>query len=499
MKKIKMLAVDLGASSGRTIVGGFDGEKLTLEENHRFPNEPVILNGTFTWDIVRIFHEIKQSLNKCATGDDRDIKTIGIDTWGVDYGFIDKNGRLMANPAHYRDARNDKAAVEAHKAVSRADIYRASGIQYMSFNTVYQLYADKLFNPYLLENADKMLFVPDLLNYFLTGEKRCEYTIASTGAVLDPYTRKVNSELLEKLGINDKLFAQMAMPGDAVGKLSSYITDEIGSLDASVVNVASHDTASAVVAVPAGASEDFVYISSGTWSLMGSENKAPIISEDSLKYDFTNEGGFGGKIRFLKNIMGLWLEQESRRQYRREGKEYSFNDLSVMAKETKPCQSIINPDHPSFSAPGNLPARIAEYCKETGQYVPTTPGEIVRTIFDSLALRYRWTLERIDELKGKKTPFINIVGGGTQEVLLSQITADACKVPVYTGPVEATAAGNLLVQAISLGEIKDLAQAREVVKNSFEIKYYEPDHTSSGMWDAAYDKFLTLIERDANI
>ncbi|MBQ4137337.1 MAG: rhamnulokinase, partial [Clostridia bacterium] len=252
MKNIKMLAVDLGASSGRTIVGGFDGEKLTLEENHRFPNEPVILNGTFTWDIVRIFHEIKQALNKCATGKDRDIKTIGIDTWGVDYGLIDKNGRLMSNPAHYRDARNDKAAAAAHEIVSRADIYRASGIQHMSFNTIYQLYADKLNNPYLLENADKMLFTPDLLNYFLTGEKRCEYTIASTGAVLDPFERKVNSELLSKLGISDRLFAQMAMPGDTVGKLSSYITNEIGALDASVVNVASHDTASAVVAVPAG-------------------------------------------------------------------------------------------------------------------------------------------------------------------------------------------------------------------------------------------------------
>ncbi|MBQ7822530.1 MAG: rhamnulokinase [Clostridia bacterium] len=493
MKNIKMLAVDLGASSGRTIVGSFNGEKLTLEENHRFPNEPVMLNGNFTWDTVRIFHEIKQALNKCATSDDRDIKTIGIDTWGVDYGLIDKNGRLMSNPMHYRDLRTDKVIPQAHEIVPRKDIYASTGIQFMNFNTIYQLFADKVNNPYLLENADKLLFTPDLLNYFLTGEKRCEYTIASTGAILDAKKRQIDTALLAKLGINAELFAKMAMPGDSVGKLASYITDEIGSLDAKVVNSASHDTASAVVAVPAGSAEDFVYISSGTWSLMGTEVSEPIITEESLKYDFTNEGGYGGKIRFLKNIMGLWLEQESRRQYKREGKDYSFNDLSEMAKAAKPCASLINPDDPAFATPGNLPKRIAEYCAKTGQSVPETPGEIVRTIFDSLALRYRWTLEKIDKLKGKKTPFINIVGGGTKEEMLSRLCANACKVPVYAGPVEATATGNLLVQAISLGEISGLAQAREVVKNSFEINCYEPDLSESAMWDDAYDRFLKLI------
>ena len=494
MKNIKMLAVDLGASSGRTIVGKFDGEKLTLEENHRFPNEPVILNGTFTWDIVRIFHEIKQALNKCATGDDRDIKTIGIDTWGVDYGLIDKNGRLMSNPVHYRDMRTDKIIGKAHEIVPRKDIYKSTGIQFMNFNTVYQLFADKINNPYLLENADKLLFTPDLLNYFLTGEKRCEYTIASTGAVLDANKRSIDTALLEKLGIPSRLFAKMSMPGDTVGSLASYITDEVGFLDAKVVNVASHDTASAVVAVPAVGSDDFVYISSGTWSLMGTEVCEPIINEQSMKYDFTNEGGYGGKIRFLKNIMGLWLEQESRRQWKREGKEYSFNDLSEMASKVTPCASLINPDDPLFATPGNLPKRISEYCAEHNEKVPETPGEIVRTIFDSLALKYRNTLEKIDELKGKKTPFINIVGGGTKEEMLSRLCANACKIPVYAGPIEATAAGNLLVQAISLGEIKDLGEARKVVKNSFEIKYYEPYLSESDMWDSAYERFLKLTD-----
>lgn len=492
MKTLKMLAVDLGASSGRTIVGSFDGKKLTLSENHRFSNDPVMLNGGFTWDTLRIIHEIKAALNKCATGEDRDIRTIGIDTWGVDYGFVDKNGKLMANPFHYRDTRTEKSVPAAHRIVSRDDVYKATGIQHMNFNTLYQLYSDKLESPYLLENADKMLFTPDLLNYFLTGEKKCEYTIASTGAVLDPYKREINRDLLGKLGINDRIFADIVMPGNTVGKLSSYITEEIGSLDAKVVNVASHDTASAVVAVPA-VSDDFVYISSGTWSLMGSEVDEPIITDLSKKYDFTNEGGFGGKIRFLKNIMGLWLEQESRRQWKREGREYSFGELSELARNAAPLKSIINPDDPAFATPGNLPKRIAEYCEKSGQPVPETPGEIVRTILESLALRYRWTVEKIDLMKGKKTPFINIVGGGTKEELLSKLCADACGVPVYTGPVEATAAGNLLVQAISLGEIKDLKEAREIVRNSFEIKCYEPDHVQKSVWDEAYGKFLKLI------
>lgn len=493
MKNIKLLAVDLGASSGRTIVGGFDGKRLTLNENHRFPNEPVILNGTFTWDIVRIFHEIKQALNKCATSDDRDIKTIGIDTWGVDYGYIDKNGRLMANPVHYRDTRTEAAIPHAHAIVPKADIYSTTGIQFMNFNTIYQLCADKLANPYLLENADKMLFTPDLLNYFLTGEKRMEYTIASTGAILNARNRSVDTALLDSLGIKRELFADMAMPGDTVGRIAPYITEEIGALDARVVNVAAHDTASAVVAVPAKAGEDFVYISSGTWSLMGTEVPEPLISDATLKYNFTNEGGYGGRIRFMKNIMGLWLEQESRRQWKREGKEYSFNELSEMASKATPCASLIDPDAPAFATPGDLPRRIAEYCAASGQKVPETPGEIVRTIFDSLALKYRHTLEMIDELKGRRTPFINIVGGGTKEEMLSRLTANACKVTVVTGPVEATAIGNLLVQAISLGELASFEDAREVVRSSFEIKSYEPDLSEAGMWDEAYERFKKLI------
>lgn len=489
MSALKMLAIDLGASSGRGIVGKFDGERLTLAENHRFPNEPVNAAGHFCWDILRIFHEIKSSILKCSLCDDRDIKSIGIDTWGVDYGYLDKNGALLANPYHYRDSRTEGIQDYAFSKVQYDEIYGVTGIQTINFNTIYQLIADLRDRPEVVAAADKLLFTPDLLNYFLTGEKFTEYTIASTGAVLDANKYDIAKDLLGKFGINTNLFSPVVMPGHHIGPLTSALREEFGGIGAHVVNIAAHDTASAVIAVPA-TNDDFVYISSGTWSLMGTELKTPIINEVSKKYNFTNEGGANGTIRFLKNIMGLWLEQESRRQWRREGKEVSFDQLSRMATASKQLACIINPDDDTFTAPGNMPKRIAEYCRRTGQHVPETMGEIVRCIFDSLALRYRWTIEKMEEITGKKYRFINIVGGGTKEAILCQYAADACGIPVYAGPVEATAIGNISMQAIAAGEIADIGQAREMIRNSFEIKYYEP-HTSE-VWDLAYEKFKVL-------
>ena len=320
-----------------------------------------------------------------------------------------------------------------------------------------------------------------------------EYTIASTGALLDANTRNWSKEVIDAFKIPERLFTKVVQPGTVVGPLLQSLKDELGDINANVVNVAAHDTASAVVAVPAVKGEDFIFISSGTWSLMGTETMSPIITDKSFGYNFTNEGGFGGSIRFLKNIMGLWIEQESRRQWKREGKAFSFDELSNAAMASKPCQCIINPDDPAFGVPGNLPKAIREYCKKTGQHVPENEGEIVRAIFDSLALRYKWSVEAIDDMKGKRIPFINIVGGGTKEAPLCQLCADACERPVYAGPVEATAIGNIAVQAISSGEIKDLTEAREVVRNSFEIEHYEPKGDKA-MWDDAYAKFLKLIE-----
>ncbi len=490
MKKLKMLAIDLGASSGRGIVGSFDGEKLTLEENHRFPNEPVTVAGTFTWDILRIYHEIKNSIRKCALSEDKDIRSIGIDTWGVDFGLIDKTGRLMANPVHYRDTRTEGIIDYADKFVSKAELYNTTGLQFMNFNTIYQLAASLRDEPAYINNAQKMLFTPDLLNYLLTGEMRTEYTIASTGAILDAKKRDFAYDMLKKFGIPETLFAPIVKPGNVLGKLLPQVLEEIGDINPNVVNVAAHDTGSAVVAVPAKG-EDFIFLSSGTWSIMGSEVKQPIISDASFKYNFTNEGGVEDTIRFSKNITGLWLKQESKRQWEREGKNYTHDQLSDMALASKPLQSLIDPDDQLFATPGNLPRRIAEYCKATGQHVPENPGEIMRCIFESLALRYRFTVEKIDEMKGTKTPFINIVGGGTKEALLCQFAADACGRPVYAGPVEATAIGNIVCQAIAAGEIKNVAEAREVIRNSFEIDYYEPKNTES--WDDGYERFKKLL------
>lgn len=494
MAKLKMLAIDLGASSGRGIIGSFDGDKLSINENHRFPNEPVNTNGNFSWDILRIFHEIKASISKCILSEDKDIKSIGIDTWGVDYGYIDKNGALMANPYHYRDMRTDNIQPYAFKTVPFEKIYGITGIQTMNFNTIYQLVADMRDRPYIVENAERLLFTPDLLNYFLTGEKLTEYTIASTGAVLDAKNRSISKELLTSFGIKESLFSKVVMPGNKVGKLTSELISELGSTNADVVNIAAHDTASAVIAVPARYGDDFVYISSGTWSLMGVESDEPVINELSLKYNFTNEGGAGGKIRFLKNIMGLWLEQESRRQWKREGKSYTFDELTGFALNSKPFACFIDPNNVLFSPAGDMPGRIREFCKLTGQYVPQTVGEIVRCIFESLALCYRQTIETIENITGKKYSSINIVGGGTKEATLCQWAADASNRVVYAGPVEATAIGNISMQAIAAGEIKNIWQARDLIRNSFDVKIYEPKHNDA--WENAYQRFLSICGKD---
>ncbi len=488
---LKMLAIDLGASSGRGIVGSFDGNKLYLRENHRFPNEPVLINGSFRWDIMRIFHEIKLALGKCVNSDDRDIASMGIDTWGVDVGFLDKAGQLMQNPYNYRDVRTQGILERAFEIVPADEIYKTTGNQFMNFNTLFQLLATKLSDdPWVLEKADKMLFTPDLLNYFLTGIAKSEYTIASTSQMLNAKARNWDYELLRKFDMPTHLLQEIVMPGNVLGDLLPAITDEIGKLNAKVINVTAHDTASAVVSVPAD-HDNFVYISSGTWSLMGCECPEPIINDITTKYNFTNEGGYGRTIRLLKNIMGLWLEQESKRQWEREGEKTTYDQLSDMAMASEPLKCFIDPDAPEFAPPGDEPRRIAEFCRRTGQYVPQTKGEIVRCIFESLAMKYRYTVEKIEEVSGKKVPYINIVGGGTKEAPLCQLAANACGKPVYAGPVEATAIGNISVQAMALGEIKDIHEAREVVRNSFEIKCYEPQGTDA--FDAAYDRFLAIL------
>ena len=488
MAEQKMLAIDLGASSGRGIVGTFNGEKLTLKEIHRFSNDPVILCGRMHWDILRIFHEIKQSISKTVLDGDA-IRSIGIDTWGVDYALLDESGRMLANPYHYRDARTEGIVSYVGRFFAPAELYSVTGIQTMNFNTVFQLAADLRDDPEMVENATRMLNIPDLLNYFLTGKMANEYTILSTGALLDAANRDYAKDIIAKAGIPQRLFGDIVAPGTSLGKLLPQVQSEVGKTDAEVLTVASHDTASAVIAVPTQEKE-FLFISSGTWSLMGTELDAPKINAQTEKYNFTNEGGANNTIRFLKNIMGLWLIQESRRQWRREGKEYSFAELEALAKAAKPFACFIDPDDASFVAPGDLPARVREFCQKTGQYVPKTVGEIMRCIYESLAMKYRYTAETIQKLTGISPRVIHVVGGGTKDGFLSQMTADACGIPVCAGPEEATAIGNLLVQLMATGEAKSLSDARAIVAASFACKHYTPENTAA--WDDAYQTFCTL-------
>ena len=490
MNDLKMLAIDLGASSGRGIVGSYNGKTLTLRENHRFSNDPVMVNGRFRWDILRILHEIKQSIREVGLSGEK-IIGMGIDTWGVDYGLMDEKGELLSNPMHYRDTRTAGITAELEDKLSAKELYDITGIQTIDFNTVFQLAADLRDNPAQLALARRMLNIPDLLNYFLTGVMANEYTIVSTGALLDARTRRISDTIFDKLGL-PRLVGDLVEPGNCLGTLSSAVSEELGGVNFKVFNVASHDTASAVIAVPAK-NDDFIYISSGTWSLMGTELNAPLITEESRALNFANEGGALGTIRFLKNIMGLWTVQESRRQWKREGKEYSFADLQTFAEAERPLVSFINPDYPLFGTPGNMPERICRFCRETGQHVPENVGQIVRVIMESLALRYRFVMDGIAALRGKSVSAIHIVGGGTKDTFLCQLAADACGVPVIAGPVEATAIGNLCMQYIAAGELKDLAEARVLISDSFAPVVYEPTKDRA-MWDEAYGRFCQICK-----
>lgn len=491
MSKIyKFLAFDFGASSGRAMLAKFDGEKITLEEKHRFSNDPVTVNGSLYWDVLRLFHEIKQGILKCANSGDRDIDCIGIDTWGVDYGLLDKNGKLLGNPYHYRDTRTDGMYDEAFKLVSKEEIFNRTGIAFNWFNTLYQLLAAKLSGDVTLESADQLLFMPDLFNYFLTGEKKCEYTIASTSQIFDSKTHTWAEDILGKMGIPTDIFADMVYPGEVVGKLKPELAEELGVEQIPVVAVASHDTGSAVASVPVESGEDFIYISSGTWSLMGVELDSPMVTEDAMLHNFTNEGGVNKTITFLKNIMGLWLIQESRRQWDREGTLLSFDELEKQAREATPFASLIDPDYHKFQTPGNMPKRIREFCEMTGQKVPETKGEIVRCIAESLAFKYRQVVEGMENVTGKKYNVVNIVGGGIKDKMICQFTANATNRTVSAGPVEATSIGNVIVQGMAMGAIGSLDEGRRVVKNSFPIDIYTPQDADK--WNEAYESWKKI-------
>ena len=482
-KNVKVLALDFGASSGRAIVGTFDGEKISLKEIHRFTNDPVILVDTMYWDVLRLFHDIKTGLIKAKQ--EGKIQSLGIDTWGVDFGLLDKNGKLLENPVHYRDARTKGMMEKVFSKIDKEKLYNVTGNQFMELNTIFQLMAIKEQQPELLDRAETMLLMPDLLNYFLSKEKCTEYTIASTTQLLDAKSKKWSSEIIENLNLPKNIFTNIVQPGTKIGKLSKEISEELGIDSIDVIAVAGHDTQSAMVAVPTQ-EEDFIFLSCGTWSLLGTELAEPIINETSAKLNITNEGGAANKTSFLKNIIGLWLIQESRRQWIREGKEYGFGELEQVASKVGKIDSFIDTDNEEFIPAGNVPKRIREYCERTGQYVPQNEAEIVRCIDQSLAIKYRYALEQIEASTGKKYQAINIIGGGIQSKLLCQLTANVCGRKVIAGPVEATVMGNIALQLIALGEIKDIKEAREVIANSENVTVYEPQNDED--WDAIYTK-----------
>ena len=484
----RVLAFDFGASSGRAILGTYDGEKIHLEEIHRFTNDPVNVCGVFHWDVQRLFHEIKQGITKAVHAGGFD--AIGIDTWGVDFGLIDKKGHLIGNPVHYRDTRTAGMMDKVFETIPKDELYGRTGIQFANYNTIFQLVALREKDPEILAQADKLLLMPDLFAYLLTGEIRAEYSEVSTTQLLDPKTGDWAFDLIDRLEIPRRLFPPIVDAGGTYGMLSDEICEELGAPKVPVVAVATHDTGSAVVAVPSD-KKDFIFISCGTWSLFGTELVAPVINETSFKFNITNEGGYGRTTRFLKNIMGLWLIQESRRQWIREGYNVSYADLEREALEVEPFKCFINPDDDSFVSPGNLPKRVQEFCERTGQYVPQTRGEIMRCIYESLAMKYRYTFRAVREVTGLSYETIHMIGGGTKDRLLCQMAADACDIKVIAGPIEATATGNIAVQLIALGEIKDLADARRVIAASEQPKFYEPVNTAA--YDEAYARFEKLL------
>ena len=484
----RVLAFDFGASSGRAIIGCFDGDKITLEEVHRFSNDPVSVGGTVYWDVLRLFYEIKQGIIKAKIAGGFD--SIGIDTWGVDFGLIDSEGKLMENPVHYRDARTVGLVDEAFKTMPKEKLYGITGIQFMELNTLFQLISLKKYRPWMLERADKMLFMPDLFGYMLTGKMCAEYSIASTSQLIDLDKRTWSKEILDAFGIKESVFAPLVQPGTVLGELSKEVCEECGVDPAPVISVCGHDTQSAITSVPCE-DGDFAFLSSGTWSLFGTELDKPIVNETSMNINITNEGGFDGSTGFLKNIIGLWLIQESRRQWKREGKEYSYADLEKLALAAEPFKCFIDPDAPEFVPHGNIPERVREFCRKTGQYVPETVGEIMRCIYESLAMKYRLTFEKLRECTERDYPVIHVIGGGTKDGLLCQMTANSCDRTVKAGPIEATVMGNVAVQLMSDGSVKNIGQARKIVADSSELKTFEPKDTDK--WAGAYEDFLKII------
>lgn len=486
MKK-HFFAVDLGASSGRTILGTLEGDKLTRRELTRFPNNIIQMTGHCYWDIQALYWEIIRGL-KIVAQEGISIESIGIDTWGVDVALFGRDGALLRNPYSYRDPHTQGAMEEYFKLVPKERVYQITGIQFMNFNTLFQLATMRRNNDSALEAAHKILFMPDALSYLLTGEMVTEYSILSTSSMMDAHTGRISKELTAPIGITEEQFGRYVQPGEIIGRLTTEIQRLTGLNDIPVIAVAGHDTASAVAAIPAQ-DENFAYLSSGTWSLMGIETKKPIINKDSFEKNFTNEGGIEGTTRFLKNICGMWLFERCRKEWN--DAPQSYDELYDAAMKVEPFRSLINPDDPDFANPISMVNAIRNYCKRTGQPVPGGYAEECRCIYDSLALRYRDVFEMLKEMSPFPLERMHVIGGGSLNYILDQFIANSLNIPVYAGPQEATAEGNIMMQAKACGMVEDIRQMRALLAKSEQPKRYDPQDTAT--WNEAYSKYKSIV------
>jgi rhamnulokinase len=478
MTKRSVIAVDLGAESGRVIRADFDGSRIDMTEIHRFSNTPVSAQGTLYWDVLRLWHNIKQGIATVGKAAD----SVGVDTWGVDFVLLDRDGNLVSNPVHYRDKRTDGMMEWVFERVPRREIFEQTGIQFMQINGLYGLASMVKNESPLLDAASTLLTLPDLFNYWLSGSKTCEFTDATTLQMLNPRTSDWTRGILERIGIPTNILTPIVFPGDKIGTYEG--------LD--VIVPSCHDTGSAVVGVPT-TTKNYAYLSSGTWSLLGVEIDAPVINDAAYAANVTNEGGVYGTIRLLKNIAGLWLVQQSRETWLQAGQEYSYPELVGMAHEAEPFHSFVDPDDATFLAPGDMPTRIRDYCKRTNQPVPETVGQVTRTIYESLAFKYRYVADLLMAISGQPIEKLHVIGGGSQNQLLCQMTADALGIEVIAGPAEATALGNAVVQFISRGELANLAEARQMLSETIETTMYEPKHRAA--WEENYQRYKALIEQ----
>jgi rhamnulokinase len=483
-----VLAFDLGASSGRAILGRLTERRIEIDEIHRFSNDPVQIGERLHWDILRLYHEMKQGLLKLKLAR-TEPESLGIDSWAVDFGLIGADGGLLGNPYHYRDRHTDGMMEKLLIDIPAAEMFARTGIQFLPFNSIYQLYALKLADSPLLRQAKHFLMIPDLLRYFLTGELFNEFSNATTTQLFNPNEGKWDSILMQKLDLPSNLFGEVLQPGSAAGRIRASVREELGIGAIPVYAVAEHDTGSAVAGVPA-LERSFAYLSCGTWSLLGTEVKSPVINELAQQFNFTNEGGVNGTYRLLKNIMGLWILQESRREWERQGLSYSFPKLIKLSENATPFYAFIDPDDPMFLRPGDMPARIKHYCIKTGQRSPDQPGEVTRCILESLAFKYRYVLELTERLSVQSFSGLHMVGGGIHNTLLCQWTANAIGKPVWAGPAEGSAIGNLAMQWLAKRDFKDIWEARGVIRDSFPVAQYEP--VTPGDWADAYGSFLQV-------